>query len=185
MVVPYPENDEKACVKKARFNKKLRRGRVTVIECGLGCDFFYKIDSLAQIWIIHIIKNDYWNHIRKNPCGTDLFPTVFWKLFFKFLVKIVPCAKRSSNSYRCLSLTQIWVNWISQFYKKMCSRIWKGKYPVLHYGITSKSPVNAGRLILCLGALHNLVLYYTTEEETRLAVKWLPLIGYAVLGLAW
>ena len=71
------------------------------------------------------------------------------------------------------------------FTEKLCSRIWKNKYAVLLHGITSKSPVNAGRLIVVLGALHNLVLFYTTEEETRLCVKWLPLIGYAVLGLAW
>ena len=50
MVVPYPERDEKACAKKARFNKKLRRGRVAVIECGLGSDISMKLtDSLAQI----------------------------------------------------------------------------------------------------------------------------------------
>ena len=36
MVVPYSEKDEKACKKKEKFNKKLRRGRTATIECGLG-----------------------------------------------------------------------------------------------------------------------------------------------------
>ena len=36
MVVPYPEKDEKACKKKEKFNKKLRRGRTATIECGYG-----------------------------------------------------------------------------------------------------------------------------------------------------
>ena len=36
MVVPYPEKDEKACKKKEKFNKKLRRGRTATIECGFG-----------------------------------------------------------------------------------------------------------------------------------------------------
>ena len=144
--------------------------------------FFIKLTHLLR-FELHYQKLLFKSHKEKSMWNWS-FPHCFENCF-KILVKIVSCAKRSSNSYCCLSLTQIWVNWISQFYRKLCSRIWKGKYPVLHYGITSKSPVNAGRLILCCGALHNLVLYYTTEEETRLAVKWLPLIGYAVLGLAW
>ena len=145
--------------------------------------FFIKLTHLLR-FELHYHKWLLKSHKEKSIWNWS-FPHFFLRTFLKFLVKIVPCAKGSSNSYCCLSLTQIWVNWISQFYKKMCSRIWKGKYPVMHYGITCKSPKDAGRLILCLGALHNLVLYYTTEEETRLAVKWLPLIGYAVLGLAW
>ena len=36
MVVPFSEPAEKACRKKEKFNKKLRRGRVQVIECGFG-----------------------------------------------------------------------------------------------------------------------------------------------------
>ena len=36
MVVPFSEIAEKSCRKKEKFNKKLRRGRVQVIECGFG-----------------------------------------------------------------------------------------------------------------------------------------------------
>ena len=36
MVVPFSEPAEKSCRKKEKFNKKLRRGRVQVIECGFG-----------------------------------------------------------------------------------------------------------------------------------------------------
>ena len=36
MVIPFSEPAEKSCRKKEKFNKKLRRGRVQVIECGLG-----------------------------------------------------------------------------------------------------------------------------------------------------
>ena len=36
MVVPFSEPAEKSCRKKEIFNKKLRRGRVQVIECGVG-----------------------------------------------------------------------------------------------------------------------------------------------------
>ena len=36
MVVPFSAPAEKACRKKEKFNKKLRRGRVQVIENGFG-----------------------------------------------------------------------------------------------------------------------------------------------------
>ena len=35
-MVPYNETAEKSCRKKEKFNKRLRRGRTTVIECGFG-----------------------------------------------------------------------------------------------------------------------------------------------------
>ena len=36
MLVPLSEPAEKSCRKKEKFNKKLRKGRVQVIECGFG-----------------------------------------------------------------------------------------------------------------------------------------------------
>ena len=36
MVIPFSEVAEKSCRKKEKFNKKLRRGRTEVIECGFG-----------------------------------------------------------------------------------------------------------------------------------------------------
>ena len=36
MVIPFSETAEKSCRKKEKFNKKLRRGRTEVIECGFG-----------------------------------------------------------------------------------------------------------------------------------------------------
>ena len=104
------------------------------------------------------------------------FPTALFSK--KNLKKLVT---KHQTSVIIISETSESVN----FTEKLYCRGWKWKYPVLLNGITSKSPVNAGRLIMVLGALFNLVLFYTTEEETRLCVKWLPLIGYAVIGLAW
>ena len=74
MVIPFSEPAEKSCRKKEKFNKKLRRGRVQVIECGLG----------SWKWEFPVLLNGI---TAKSPASAGklimvlIFCVEFWELF--------------------------------------------------------------------------------------------------------
>ena len=48
--------------------------------------------------------------------------------------------------------------------------MFKQQFPVLLYGIRSKSVRKAGRLIMVLAAIHNFIIKYSTPREAALTV---------------
>ena len=111
MVIPFSETAEKSCRKKEKFNKKLRRGRVQVIECGLG----------SWKWEFPVLLNGI---TAKSPASAGklimvlIFCVEFWELFH--LALDLSQAEKKTNIVTSLANVQKDIYTLSHKFTQFC-----------------------------------------------------------------